>query len=203
MVGTSSKTKSMRTPRASDYEECPLEAVPDGLKWKPAPWAGAGAARGPREHLPPSKWPWVNKRREWIRKRRKATASPKVTMFSTPGSYYMLVRELNTGVVTYFKRKGAEPAMTPKDKIDAEPTRGHQVRYRKGAMCWFIGDASRWFLCTVVERGPKSITITPVTGWDAERVVRWPHPNPLKFSSNATNDGDLFRRLRPLKDRYL
>jgi hypothetical protein len=121
------------------------------------------------------------------------------------GARYRLERVLETGEVTYFERKGLDPdpVATPKDKIDAEPEKKGQTRYRVGAHCWFVGDGARWFLCEVLERGYRRITIKPVTGWDAERLVHWPHPEPFSFSSRIENDGDLARRLRPLKDRIV
>ncbi len=117
-------------------------------------------------------------------------------MYSTPGEYYKLIRDRNTGDVVYYKLKDAAAAATPKEQIDAEPERKKQVRYRENAVCWWV-DNGRWFLVKVVKREPKRITITSVTGWDADRQKEWPEGLELEFPA----PGQLFKRLRPLKDR--
>lgn len=122
------------------------------------------------------------------------------TMFSL-GNIYKLVRVRATGEVSYFKLRDDRPA-TPAEKIDAEPARRQQIRYRTGARCWFVDTGDRWFLCVVVERkqNPGRITITPVTGIDADKRSYWEHGEALEFP--ATRDNRLFQRLRPLRDRY-
>lgn len=127
-------------------------------------------------------------------------SSVAVILYSFGGTY-KLIRTLASGKAQYFKLEDTS-VKSPAEKIDAEPELKRGTRYRVGAHCWFIGDAHRWFLCKVVTRDPKTITISPVTGWDADRFVQWPHPDPLQFSSRNYSDGDLFRRLRPLRDRY-
>lgn len=156
-------------PRKSDYEPIAPDAVPAGIKWKPAV-GRSGATRA------------------------------FVSMF---GAQYRLERVLETGEVTYYKRKGDEPPpATPKEKIDAEPTRGHQVRYRTGATCWFV-ESGRWFLVKVVKRstGPDRITIRPEARLCADKLTPWTWGDALEFPAAPNNR--LFRMLRPLKDRYL
>lgn len=126
------------------------------------------------------------------------------TYFSTPGNFYKLIRQLDTGDVAYFKLKdfGAEKSPAEKEadrrRIDAEPERPKQVRYGVGKHCWLIVNA-RWFCCEVTARtqNPNTITLRPTTGWDAERKTPWPHEGDLTFSSVST----LFKHLRPLKAR--
>ncbi len=134
-----------------------------------------------------------------------------VKMVSTPGQFFRLERELATGAVKYYRLKDMGPAMTSKEKLDTEPTRGAQVRYRVGAQCWFI-DQGRWFLVKVVDRtggaagtGTENrITIAPVTGFDADKQAPWPYGEFLEFPTSQGRKGysPLFDRLRPLRDRY-
>lgn len=128
-------------------------------------------------------------------------------MISTPGAFFRLERNRDTGEVRYFRLKDMGKERTPKDKIDAEPTRGHQVRYRVGTRCWFV-EANRWFLVEVVDRlggapgtgTEKRIVIKPVDPLDADKQTAWPYSDLLEFPAYANNQ--LFQRLRPLKDRY-
>lgn len=122
------------------------------------------------------------------------------------GRVYKRVVNRKTGFTQYFKLKDA-PAAAPAEKIDAEPKRAGQVRYRVGGHCWFV-DATRWYLVEVVSRvgrstgtvgDPKRIVIKPVTGWDADHQKEWPNGAELEFPSTPNNP--LFQRLRPLKDR--
>lgn len=130
-------------------------------------------------------------------------------LLSTPGSFYKLIRDRNTGDVVYFKLKDFGPAVSPAEKIDAEPKRKGQVRYRKGATCWFVDAGSLWYLVEVVDRigddratfgEPHRIVIKSVTGFDAERRTAWAYGDLLEFP--AKPDNQMFMRLRPLKDRY-
>ncbi len=171
----------------SKYE--PVEAIPEGVVWK------QHVGRPSQTHR---------------------------TLLSTPGGAYKLVRSLETGEVKYFKLKDSGPVKSPaeiaasKEKIDAEPAPPKQVRYRVGALCWLIEPSSvapLWYLCNVVARigedratfgEPKRIILRPVTGWDAERKVQWPHgvseegqPEELSLVANPRN----MQRLRPLKAR--
>lgn len=155
----------MPRPRKDDYEPIAPEDLPEGLTWKPAPWASSGTT----------------------------------VMFSL-GNTYKLVRVRATGEISYYRLKGSDVPATPKEKIDAEPAPRQQIRYRTGAHCWFIDTGSRWFLCTVVERkkDPDRITIAPVSGIDADRRSHWEHGEALEFPTGSR----LFKRLRPLRDRY-
>lgn len=177
--------------RKEDYD--PVDKVPDGLSWKPAPGPSPGSRRGPRKE--PSPFPWVNKARERQRRRR---TGPAQTVLLSLGNLYKLVRDRDTGAVQYFKHKSVDAPISPAATIDAEPTRGHQVRYRQGALCWFV-DNGRWFLVKVVKREPHRITIASETGWDADRQKEWALGVLLEFPA----PGALFKRLRPLKDRYV
>lgn len=118
-----------------------------------------------------------------------------VTLYSI-GDVYKLVRVLETGEVAYFKRKDTD-AISLSKKIDDEPDKAKQVRYRVGQMCWLIDDAGRWYCCEVMKRGPRNIELRSVTGFDAERTAAWPYGEVLAFSPKTV----LFRRLRPLKAR--
>jgi hypothetical protein len=114
------------------------------------------------------------------------------------GNFYKLVRSRETGEVQYFKLKDTGPEISPAEKIDAEPTKKGQVRYRVGSHCWFVLDG-RWFCCEVVSRPPNRIVLRPVTGWDADRQAPWPHDGALEISDKPSNS--LFQLLRPLKAR--
>lgn len=129
-------------------------------------------------------------------------------MLYSIGNIYKLVRDRVTGAVQYFKLKDTGPEKSPNEKIDAEPAREAQVRYRVGTMCWFIDEGSHWFLCEVVERTgkdratfgePQRITIKSVNGRDADKQVEWPY-GLLEFPAKENNP--IFARLRPLKARY-
>ena len=130
-----------------------------------------------------------------------------VSLVSTPGGFFRLKRELATGAVQYFRLKDLGPNAAPKEKIDAEPKREGQVRYRVGAKCWFVVDG-RWFLVEVVDRtggaagtgDEKRITIKPASTHDADKLTPWPYDEFLEFVAQPSNP--LFQRLRPLKDRY-
>ncbi len=179
-----------RKPPSKDrYEK--IDYVPD-VKWKPAPWAGKGP---PRKE--PTGWPWIDRRRE---RARRPLDQATTTLLSTPGEIYKLVRVRATGEVTYYKLRDAEPAATPKEAIDAEPKRAGQVRYRKGAPCWFVDAGGIWYLCKVEDRQPNRIVIRAETGWDSERKVQWPYGDLLEFPCHRSNP--MFARLRPLKDKY-
>lgn len=129
------------------------------------------------------------------------------TLVSVPGALFKLIRDRSTGAVQYFRLKDMGPEMTPKEKLDAEPERKEQVRYRVGTQCWFI-DEGRWYLCEVVDRTgyapgtgtEKRIVIKSVTGFDADRQKAWAFGELLEFP--ALENNRLFQRLRPLKDRY-
>lgn len=118
-------------------------------------------------------------------------------MYSTPGEYYKLIRDRNTGDVVYYKLKDAAAAATPKEQTDAEPERKKQQRFRVGAQCWYVTTEGRWFLCLVQSRRPAHITLCPVTGWDAERQVKWTLPGFLEIRTG----NPAFQRIRKLKDR--
>lgn len=128
-----------------------------------------------------------------------------VKLVSTPGAYYRLERSRETGEVRYFKLKDTGPEMSPKEKIDTEPTR-KDVRYRVGTKCWFVDVGEKWFLVEVTDRTPRGqghdprITIKPCEPLDADKRAAWPHGELLEFP--ASPDSQLFTRLRPLKDRY-
>ena len=128
---------------------------------------------------------------------------------STPGGYYKLVRDLNTGAVEYFKLKDQGPAPASREKIDAEPEKKGQVRYRVGARCWFVDTGNRWYLVEVVDRvgadratfgEPCKIVIKPVGTFDADKQAPWPYTPELEFPAYPNNP--MFMRLRPLKARY-
>lgn len=124
------------------------------------------------------------------------------TMYSTPGNTYKLIRQLDTGDVAYFKLKDTGPEKSPAEKIDAEPQKKGQVRYRVGSYCWLVLDGL-WFCCEVMKRGREpgttvpTIELRPTTGWDADRKASWPHGETLTFSARTP----LFKHLRPLKAR--
>lgn len=128
-------------------------------------------------------------------------------LFSTPGGFFRLERDRATGEVRYWRKKDMGPSATPKEKLDAEPTRGYQVRYKVGAHCWFVED-NRWFLVEVVDRlgetpgtgTEKRIVLKPVNELDADKERAWPYGELLEFPAYPNNP--LFLRLRPLKDRY-
>ena len=173
-----------RPPSKDRYEQ--VASVPDNLRWKPAPWGSRPRVPGSRrEKLPPNSH---------------------TVMFSL-GNEYKLVRTRATGEVVYYRLKDIEQK-SPAEKIDTEPAKPEQVRYRVGCFCWFVDSDSRWYCCEVVERtgGDRAtagdahrITLRPVTGWDAERVKEWPYGDLLEFPSLPANP--LFQRLRPLKAR--
>lgn len=119
------------------------------------------------------------------------------TVLCTIGDFYRLVRDRDTGEVAYFKRKDADQPKSPAEKIDEEP-KAKQVRYRVGAHCWYV-DNGKWFLMSVVERDGAKMTLKSVTGWDADRTKEWP----VDVLFHLKAGGTLFRRLRPLKARYL
>jgi hypothetical protein len=176
--------------RKEDYE--PVDTVPEGLKWKPIP-----GGRGGPPLKEPSESPAVNRRRE---RRRRPVEPETTTLTSTPGSFYRLVRVRATGEVSYFKLKQDVAQMTPKDKIDAEPKKAAQIRFRKGALCWFVDTGARWYLCKVEDRTDLRIVLKSETGWDADKRSPWDYGELLEFPANPTNP--LFQRLRPLKARY-
>lgn len=129
------------------------------------------------------------------------------TVLYSIGNYYKLVRDQATGVVTYFKLRDTGPEKSPATKLDEEPQKKGQVRYRVGSLAWFV-DAGRWFIVVVAARigedratfgEPKRIVIRPTTGRDATGQVEWPYGSELEFPSNPNNP--LFLRLRPLKAR--
>lgn len=191
----------MARPRKADYEQ--VDSVPDGLRWKPAPGPRAGSGSGP-PRKPPSPDERKNKRRE---RERRTPEQATTTLFSFANTY-MLVRMRATGAVTYYRLKDM-PEKSPAEKIDAEPTKKEQVRFRVGAQCWFVDTGGRWFLCEVVERTghdratfgePGRIVIKSVTGWDADRKAPWEYGDLLEFPDKPNNP--LFMRLRPLKARY-
>lgn len=139
-------------------------------------------------------------------KPRKGRPNQSYTILYSFANVYKLVRKLDTGAVQYFKLKGA-PEKSPAAKIDAEPEKGPQVRYRKGTACWLV-ENGKWFCVEVVDRTganretwgePARITIRPITGWDAERTTQWPYGDLLEFPSVPSNA--LFKRLRPLRAR--
>lgn len=117
------------------------------------------------------------------------------------GNVYKRVTDTRTGDVIFYRLLAEAPA-TPAERIDAEPQKSGQVRYRLGSHCWFVDNDSRWYLCVVVDRKPlpqRRITIRPVTGRDAEREKDWPYGGELEFPAKDNNP--LFLRLRPLKAR--
>ncbi len=120
------------------------------------------------------------------------------TVLYSIGGVYKLIRTLATGEVAYFKLKDEADAVSPPDKIDAEPAKPAQVRYNVGKHCWLILDG-RWFCCEVMSRENHTIELRPVTGWDADRTTAWPHGETLAFSSRQSSP--LFKQLRPLKAR--
>ncbi len=120
------------------------------------------------------------------------------TVLCTIGDFYRLIRDRDTGAVVYFKMKDTGPEISPKEKIDAEPPKPKQVRFRKGTRCWFVVDTGHWFLCDVEDRLPQRIVLRPVTGWDVDRQVEWQLVAPLELSSVS----HAFKRLRPLAARY-
>jgi hypothetical protein len=124
-------------------------------------------------------------------------AANNLTVMYTIGNFYKLVRVRATGEVTYYRLKDQPEAATPKEKIDAEPAKAKQVRYKVGANAWFVIDG-RWFLIRVVKREPGVIVIAPVNALDADRQASWPHPPELEFSPKSNT----FSHLRPLKARY-
>ena len=143
---------------------------------------------------------------KWMPTQGAPQASANFTVLRTIGDYYRLIRNRATGEVAYFKRKVADAPATPAAKIDAEPEREKQVRYRKGTFCWFVDTDGRWYCCEVVDRqapntgdAAKRITIRSTTGFDAERVKAWPYGDLLEFPAKENNP--LFLRLRPLKAR--
>lgn len=119
------------------------------------------------------------------------------TVLFSLGNYYKLIRDRSTGAVQYFKLKDTGPAMSDKAKIDSEP-KSAQHRLRVGSRCWYV-DNGKWFLMTVVARDDKSLTLQTVTGWDADRTKEW--RTDILFQIQA--HGELRKRLRPLKDRYI
>lgn len=129
-----------------------------------------------------------------------APADHRFTVLYSFGKFYKLVRDRQTGEVVYFQRKDMPAGATPKEKIDAEPPKPKQVRYREGTNAWWV-DNGRWFLIKVVKRtqNPDTIIISSVTGWDADKQKEWPLGLELEFPAN----GQLFKRLRPLKARYV
>lgn len=140
----------------------------------------------------------------WKRARNKSARFEIV--FSTPGALYMRIRMLETGETTYYKLKDTGPEATPKDKIDAEPERPGQQRFRKGAHCWYVDDAGRWYLCEVVDRTgcnretfgeAKSIVLKSLTGQDSERLAPWPFGDEVSISTKS----QAFQRVRKLTDR--
>lgn len=158
----------------SDEDWIPLDAEPD-VRWRPA------------KHI--------------------KKTNPNTVMVSTPGGFYKLVRQRDTGEVKYFKHKSVDELppdrKSPAELIDAEPKKKGQVRYRVGALCWFVDSDAKWYLCKVLARqgSPSRITIKPETGWDAERKMPWPYADPIQFPAYATSP--MFMRLRPLKARYV
>lgn len=128
-------------------------------------------------------------------------------LVSTPGSCFRLERDLKTGQVRYFRLKNLGPEMSPKDKIDAEPEREEQIRYRVGAHCWYI-EEGRWFLVEVVDRlgyapgtgTEKRLVMKSVTGFDADRVAPWPFGELYEIPADQRYQA--FQRLRPLRDRH-
>ena len=136
-------------------------------------------------------------------------ADTRFTVLRSFGDYYRLIRDRNTGEVVYFKRKVEDAPATPKEKIDEEPKREGQVRYRVGARAWLVVDG-RWFCIEVVARTglsrethgePQRITVKSVTGWDADKLTAWPYGDLLEFPALPSNH--LFTQLRPLRDRYV
>jgi hypothetical protein len=130
--------------------------------------------------------------------RRGPPSKTHVVFYSTPGSFYKLMREIASGDVVYFKLKDTGPSISPAERIDAEPVAPKQVRYHAGSHCWFVRDGL-WFCCLVVERtvSPATVTLRPVTGWDADRKAQWPHEGDFTFPAKSR----WFNHMRPLKAR--
>lgn len=113
-------------------------------------------------------------------------------------------RKTVDGVVTLSKLID-DPRASPVKKIDSEPERLDQVRYKVNTHCWYVDDGGVWYLCRVVSRQgtplPKRITLSSVTGWDAEHKTEWPYGEEFQFTAQFSNA--CYRRLRPLRARQV
>ncbi len=126
----------------------------------------------------------------------KGRPSQSVVVFFNPGKIYKLVRD-SSGDVAYYRLIDLKP-MSPKELIDAEPTRpaAHSRRRRRvGSHCWFVDIRSRWYLCEVVAIAMQRITIRCITGWDDLREVEWPYGGDLELPPRMSN------HLRPISMR--
>lgn len=92
--------------------------------------------------------------------------------------------------------KAKDFTATPKELLDAEPTRLKQQRFRVGTQCWFVHD-TRWFLCIVESRRRGHLTLRCDTGWDDKHEAPWPWEGPVEISSTS----QAFKRVRKLHDR--
>jgi hypothetical protein len=132
---------------------------------------------------------------KWIPMQGKPEA--RFTVLRTIGDFYRLIRDRDTGAVSYYKRTLDDvPAKSPAEQIDAEPEPLKQQRYHKGSQCWFVDTGDRWYLVKVADRTPNRITIASVTGFDSDRKCPWPYGELLEFPAMANNP--LFMRLRKL-----
>ncbi len=138
------------------------------------------------DHEPDARWkPSANRSLEYV------------VMFSTPGNFYKLVRSRATGEVTYYRLRDMGPAVAPKEKIDAEPVTGRPKHQHVGSKCWYV-ENGKWFLVKVERPRKHAIVLRSETGQDADRQTPWPYGEALEVLDNS----EVFKRLRPLRDRY-
>lgn len=122
-----------------------------------------------------------------------------VVVLASLGDLYRLIRYLDTGEVAYYRRTDmhADP-ISPPEKLDVEPKRPRRPQMRVGALCWYVVDAA-WFLVEITDRHKNNITLRPVTGWDADRMLSWRFPDTIVVGVNSVNG----QRIRKLAERYV